>query len=52
MEYPGEKDLMLVTFRQTTITGNIRGHIRKQQYWRKETDGRWRIIREGVDGDA
>lgn len=52
MEYPGEDDTMLVTFRQTTVTGNIRGHIRKQQYWRKEVDGRWRIIREGVDDDA
>ncbi len=49
MSYPDEKDTFLITFRQAYNDEGLRGFIRKQQYWRKDTDGRWRIIHEGID---
>ncbi len=50
MSYPGEENTFLATFKQITIhPDGVRGHIRKQQYWRQQADGRWQIIREGLD---
>lgn len=52
MEYPGEKGVMLATFRQANIHGGLKGFTRKQQYWRKNEKGIWQIFREGVDPGA
>ena len=52
MEYPGEKNVVLATFRQESLHEGLRGYVRKQQYWRKNKEGRWQIFREGVDHGA
>lgn len=49
MAYPGESNIMLATFRQAYQSDGLRAFIRKQQYWQRGQDGRWRIIREGLD---
>ena len=46
--YPGEQQLMVVTFVQDYISNNFKRKFTKRQYWRMENDGRWRIIYEGV----
>lgn len=45
--YPDEQDLVAVTFDQTYRSSNYSTSLRKRQYWRKEPDGRWRIVYEG-----
>ena len=45
--YPGEEDLLVVTFLQDYSSDNFRRKFLKRQYWRKEADGKWRIIYEG-----
>ena len=44
--YPGEKDLLVVTFNQDYRSSNFDQYSRKRQYWRKETDGDWKIVYE------
>ena len=46
-EYPGEKDMFVLKFRQHYLSNNYQGQSIKEQYWRKESDGRWRIVYEG-----
>lgn len=46
--YPGEKQLMVVTFVQDYTSDNFRRKFTKRQYWRSEGDGQWRIIYEGA----
>lgn len=46
--YPGEKKLMVVTFVQDYKSDNFKRRFTKRQYWRKEDDGKWRIIYEGA----
>jgi len=46
--YPGEYQLMVVTFVQDYASDNFHRKFTKQQYWRMEDDGQWRIIYEGV----
>lgn len=46
--YPGEKQLMVVTFVQDYASDNFRRKFTKRQYWRMEDDGQWRIIYEGA----
>ena len=46
--YPGEDQLMVVTFDQDYASDNFHKKFTKRQYWRKETDGQWRIIYEGA----
>ena len=46
--YPGEKQLMVVTFVQDYASDNFRRKFTKRQYWRMENDGQWRIIYEGA----
>jgi len=46
--YPGEKQLMVVTFVQDYASDNFRRKFTKRQYWRLEDDGKWRIIYEGA----
>ncbi len=48
--YPGEADLMVVTFRQDYRSSNFNTRSRKRQYWRKEADGVWRIVYEKKAG--
>jgi murein L,D-transpeptidase YafK len=45
--YPGEDGLLVVTFEQDYSSDNFRRRFLKRQYWRKEQDGRWRIVYEG-----
>ena len=46
--YPGDEAMMLrVTFKQDYKSDNFSSQSRKQQYWRLEKDGVWRIISEG-----
>ncbi len=46
VQYPGEKDLAIVTFDQNYQSSNLSGQSHKQQLWRL-IDGRWQIIYEG-----
>lgn len=46
--YPGEKQLMVVTFVQDYASDNFKRKFTKRQYWHMEDDGQWRIIYEGV----
>ncbi len=44
--YPGEKDMLSVHFYQHYDGGHFKARSYKQQYWKKEADGKWRIIYE------
>jgi murein L,D-transpeptidase YafK len=44
--YPGEKDMLAVSFYQRYKGDSYRSQGYKQQYWKKESDGQWRIIYE------
>lgn len=44
--YPGEGNLLVVTFDQNYRSSNFNDRSKKRQYWRQESDGRWRIIFE------
>tara|TARA_R110000782_G_scaffold30891_25_gene76660 strand:- start:665 stop:1825 length:1161 start_codon:yes stop_codon:yes gene_type:complete len=46
--YPGEAQLMVVTFVQDYSSDNFRRKFTKRQYWRMEDDGQWRIVYEGA----
>jgi len=46
--YPGEQQLMVVTFDQDYASDNFKRKFTKRQYWRLEDDGQWRIIYEGA----
>ncbi|GJM04182.1 MAG: hypothetical protein DHS20C09_01730 [marine bacterium B5-7] len=46
--YPGEEQLMVVTFVQDYRSDNFRRKFTKRQYWRMEDDGEWRIVYEGA----
>ena len=45
--YPEEKDIVVVSYRQSYASDTFNGNSTKRQYWQKEADGRWRIIYEG-----
>ena len=45
--YPGEKDMMMVTFRQDYRSSNLSNVTHKRQYWVRE-GGEWRILAESV----
>ncbi len=45
-QYPGETDLRVVSFKQDYRSSNFNTRSRKRQYWRKESDGEWRIVYE------
>lgn len=47
--YPGEENLIMAEFDQNYRSSNFLSRSHKQQYWRLEDDGRWRIIREESD---
>ena len=44
--YPGEENLYLAQFTQNYASDNYRSTTRKQQFWRKRTDGGWEIVKE------
>ncbi len=45
-DYPDEQDLRLVEFRQNYRSDTYKEISRKQQFWRRGADGRWRIVQE------
>ncbi len=45
--YPGEGDLLVVTFVQDYESDNFRKRFIKRQYWRLDSNGDWKIIYEG-----
>ena len=45
--YPGEKGLLVVTFRQDYKSDKVERKFVKRQYWRRQQDGTWRIVYEG-----
>lgn len=44
--YPGEQNLVLAEFTQEYKSDNYAQSTRKEQYWRRGSDGQWRIVRE------
>ena len=44
--YPGEDDMLVVTFNQDYRSSNFSDKARKRQYWKRGNDGRWRILFE------
>lgn len=45
--YPGQPDLVVVSFEQDYQSDNLSDRMRKRQYWQLR-DGQWRIIWEGA----
>ena len=43
--YPGEERTVLVEFEQLYESDTFRSRMRKQQYWRRASDG-WKIVFE------
>ena len=48
-EYPGERDLMMVSFQQEYRSNNMSKTTFKRQFWARE-GGQWRIVHETVVG--
>ena len=48
-EYPGERDLMMVSFLQDYRSNNLSKTTLKRQFWTRE-GGQWRIVHETVVG--
>jgi len=46
MRYPGEPDLVVAQFRQDYKSDNFSVTGKKQQFWRLQKDGRWKIVLE------
>jgi murein L,D-transpeptidase YafK len=44
--YPGEQNLVLAEFTQDYRSDNYAQTTRKEQYWEREEDGSWKIVRE------
>ncbi len=44
--YPGERELLVVSFDQDYRSSNFNIRSRKRQYWRRDSDGVWRIVYE------
>ncbi|MGQ3056564.1 MAG: L,D-transpeptidase Cds6 family protein, partial [Nevskia sp.] len=44
--YPGESGLVVAQFLQNYVSDNFASSSRKDQYWRRQPDGQWRIVRE------
>ncbi len=45
--YPGEPDLVQAIYTQDYRSSNYRERSVKEQFWRRGTDGHWRIVYEG-----
>ena len=48
-EYPGERDLVMVSFEQDYRSNNLSKRTFKRQFWARE-GGHWRIVHEAVVG--
>ena len=46
VDYPGEEDMVLARFHQRYESSNFRASGWKEQLWRKEDSGQWRIVFE------
>ncbi len=46
--YPGERQMIVATFKQNYESNNVNSQVTKRQYWRLEADGIWRIVYEGT----
>lgn len=44
--YPGEPGLVVAQFHQDYASDNFASTSRKDQYWRRQADGDWKIVRE------
>jgi murein L,D-transpeptidase YafK len=47
VQYPGTRDVALVTFDQTYTSSKFNSQLKKRQLWQLAADGRWKIIFEG-----
>ncbi len=45
--YPGENDMFVVNYTQSYLSNNYEGVVRKQQYWKRNESGVWKILYEG-----
>ena len=45
--YPGEKDMFVVRYKQRYLSDNFSGESFKEQLWKRDQSGNWRIIYEG-----
>ena len=45
--YPGEKDMFVVKYQQRYLSDNFSGESTKEQFWKRDENGDWRIIYEG-----
>jgi murein L,D-transpeptidase YafK len=50
--YPGEHGLVLAQFTQDYKSNNYSTSGRKDQYWRQQSDGQWKIVREEAHSAA
>ncbi len=46
IRYPGSDGLVLAEFKQRYRSDNFDSDTRKQMFWRRDGDGRWKILRE------
>ena len=44
--YPGEPGLVVAQFLQNYVSDNFASSSRKDQYWRRQSNGDWKIVRE------
>jgi murein L,D-transpeptidase YafK len=44
--YPGEPGLVVAQFLQNYVSDNFASSSRKDQYWRRQANGDWKIVRE------
>jgi len=45
--YPGETDMFVVRYKQRYLSNNYSNQAQKEQYWKRDGSGQWRIIFEG-----
>ena len=45
--YPGETDMFVVKYKQRYLSNNYSGQSQKEQYWKRNDAGQWKIIYEG-----
>lgn len=46
LRYPDKQTMVLARFRQNYRSDNFAKTTQKDQYWRRDSDGRWRIVKE------
>ncbi|MCP4009101.1 MAG: L,D-transpeptidase family protein, partial [Proteobacteria bacterium] len=46
--YPGERELLVAEFTQNYSSNNFESRAEKRQYWRRNANGKWKIIFEGT----